>query len=135
MSFGFLFDLGFHVVGHSRYRLGESWTVGDDVVGVRLDSDSDGGPRVSAMFVRLRGGLVPDDWWQRHRPLPTMDVADVAAVLAPETLTGRSALLPVRREADRLPHLEFWAGVVQVVAAPWLRGDRDWYDRTERLVP
>jgi hypothetical protein len=45
-----------------------------------------------------------------------------------------SDLPALRREADRAPNLRFSAGVLQGVAMPWLKGDREWFDRTERVL-
>jgi hypothetical protein len=132
-AFGFLFARGFRVIDRDTYRLGESSVIGNDFAGVHLDADYDSNV-VSATLLRLDEGRVPDRWWERRAPRVGLGLREVAGVLAPGTLEGLSDLPALRREADRAPHLRFWAGVLQAVAMPWLKGDREWFDRTERVL-
>jgi len=107
--------------------------LGNDFAGVALDADYDNN-MVSAELFRLDDGRVPDLWWEPRTPRVRLGLREVAEVLAPGTLEGMSDLPRLRREADRAPHLRFWAGVLQAVAMPWLSGDREWFERMERVL-
>jgi hypothetical protein len=47
------------------------------------------------------------------------------------TLFGNVSLPSIEREADRAPHLRFWASVLQTVAGDWAHVDEAWYDSVE----
>jgi len=74
---------------------------------------------------------MPSPWWEVQTPQVTLKLREVAELIAPHSLTGEENLPPIEREADRLPHLRFWAVVLEAVAADWLRGDRTWFDVVE----
>ena len=132
-AFGFLDELGFRVVDSGTYRLGD-WTVlGNGYAGIHLDCDGDC-RSVAVTLLRLEGGESPARWWERQVPRVSLRLREVAEVLAPESLSGESDLPPLEREADRAPHLQFWASVLEAVAADWLQGDQTWFDRTESRV-
>lgn len=132
-AFSYLFNQGFRVVYRDTYRLGEASTVGNQFAGVHLDADFDSN-FVDATLLRLDHGQMPERWWAPQTPRVSLGLREVAAVLAPEVLDGIVDLPRLRREADRAPHLQFWSRALSRVAAPWLQGDREWFDRTERLL-
>ena len=129
-TFGFLEDLGFRVVASGTYRLGDWTLLGDGCAGIHLDCDGDT-RTLRVMLIRLEGNQLPEGWWERQTPRLTLGLREVAEILAPQSLTGESGLPPIEREADRAPHLRFWASVLQAVAADWLPGDRAWFDNVE----
>ena len=86
-------------------------------------SDSDGDTRsLEVKLIRLDDNQLPARWWERQNPRVRLRQREVAEALAPQSLTGESGLPPIEREADRAPHLQFWASVLQAVAADWLHG-------------
>jgi len=133
-AFAFLFDRGFVVLDRSTYRLGESSVIAKSNAGVALDADFDA-QLVSARLIRLQDGSRPDRWWENRTPRCSMDLGEVARVLAPESRQVQGELPRLRAEADRAPHLRFWASVLRAVASPWLEGDERWFDRTAQLLP
>jgi len=129
-AFGFLEELGFRVVDSGTYRLGD-WTLfGNGYAGIHLDSDGDT-RSVAVKLMRLDDNELPARWWDRQIPRVRLRLSEVAEMLAPQSLIGESGLPPIEREADRAPHLQFWAFVLQAVAADWLHGDRTWFDNVE----
>jgi hypothetical protein len=132
-AFGFLGELGFQVVDSGTYRLG-NWTVfGNGNAGIHLDCDGDC-RSLDVTLIRLEGNQMPGRWWDRQVPRVSLGLREVASTLAPESLSGESDLPPIEREADRSPHLEFWASVLQAIAADWLHGDQTWFARTESRI-
>ena len=132
-AFGFLEKLGFQVVDSGTYRLGDWTLLGNGYAGIHLDSDGDT-RSVEVKLIRLDEGLLPARWWEARIPRVSLRLREVAEMLAPQALIGVSALPPIEREADRAPHLRFWARILQAVAADWLQGDRSWVaDVEERL--
>lgn len=129
-TFGFLEDMGFRVVDSGTYRLGDWTLLGDGCAGIHLDCDGDT-RTLSVMLIRLEGNQLPERWWERQTPRVTLGLREVAEILAPQSLAGESGLPPIEREADRAPHLRFWASALQAVAADWLQGDRTWFDNVE----
>lgn len=123
-AFVSLLGRGFVVADRSSYRLGETLTLAKGSRGVNVDADYD----CNVVRVDLR----PQPW--AGYGAPHLDLEEVARALAPELLDGHRALPRLVREADRAPHLEFWAGVLEVVAGAWLDGDDDWWERTAPLV-
>ena len=131
--FGFLFTRGFRVIASSEYRLGE-WTVlANDFAGLFLDGDADS-QAFRAAAVRLDQGRLPERWLTAQSPPVMLSLKEVADLLAPDSLRGLADLPPLSTQSDRLPHLKFWARVLQAVAAPWLDGDREWFERTARQL-
>lgn len=129
-AFGFLEELGFRVVDSGTYRLGD-WTLfGNGYAGIHIDSDGDT-RSLEVKLIRLDDNQLPARWWERQNPRVRLRQREVAEALAPQSLTGESGLPPIEREADRAPHLQFWASVLQAVAADWLHGDRAWFDNVE----
>jgi hypothetical protein len=129
-SFGFVEELGFRVIDSGSYRLGD-WTLfGNGSVGIKLDCDGDT-RSLDAKLVRLENGHMPDRWWERQVPRVTLGLREVAELLAPQSLADEASLPPIEREADRAPHLHFWASVFQAVAADWVRVDSSWFDSVE----
>jgi hypothetical protein len=129
-AFDFLFARRFRVINGGSYRLGEWAVIGNDFAGVYLDGDADN-QMFHASLLRLDEGQVPDRLWEPRVPRIILSLGEVAEILAPDTLRGVSDLPALRNQADRAPHLRFWAEVLQAVAMPWLNGDREWFDRTE----
>jgi len=128
--FGFLEEHGFRVVDSGTYRLGD-WTLfGNGYAGIHIDSDGDT-RSVQVKLMRLDDNQLPARWWDRQIPRVSLRLREVAEVLAPRSLIGESGLPPIEREADRAPHLRFWASALQAVAADWLHGDRTWFDNVE----
>jgi len=129
-AFGFVEQLGFRVIDGGSYRLG-NWTLfGNGPIGIHLDCDGDT-RSLAVKLVRLENGHMPDRWWYRQVPRVTLSLREIAELLAPQSLTGEASLPPIEREADRAPHLRFWASVLQAVAADWKHLDGAWYDRVE----
>ncbi len=132
-AFGFLEKLGFQVVDSGTYRLGDWTLLGNGYAGIHLDSDGDT-RSVEVRLIRLDDGQFPARWWEGQIPRVSLRLGEVAGMLAPQALIGVSGLPPIEREADRGPHLRFWARVLQAVAADWLQGNRSWFaDVEERL--
>ena len=129
-AFGFLEKLGFQVVDSGTYRLGDWILLGNGSAGIHLDSDGDT-RSVEVRLIRLDDGHLPARWWERQIPRVSLRLREVAEMLAPQALIGVSGLPPIEREADRAPHLHFWASVLQAVAADWLQGDRSWFVNVE----
>jgi hypothetical protein len=130
VSFGFVEHLGFRVVDSGSYRLG-NWTLfGNGSVGIHLDCDGDT-RSLAVKLVRLENGHMPDRWWDRQVPRVTLGLHETAELLAPQSLTGEASLPQIEREADRAPHLRFWASVLQAVAADEPHLDGAWYDSVE----
>jgi hypothetical protein len=129
-AFGFLEKLGFRVVDNGTYRLGDWTLLGNGYAGIHLDSDGDT-RSLQVKLIRLDNNRLPARWWERQIPRVTLGLREVAETLAPQSLTGESGLPPIEHEADRAPHLQFWASVLQAVAADWLQGDRTWLDNVE----
>jgi hypothetical protein len=129
-AFGFLGERGFRVVDSGTYRLGNWSLFGNGNAGIHLDCDGDS-RSLSVTLVRLEDNRMPDRWWE---PRVSLGLREVAAALAPESLNGASELPPIEREADRAPHLRFWASVLRDTAGDWLDGDRAWFDRTESRI-
>jgi hypothetical protein len=127
-AFGFLEELGFRVVDSGTYRLGDWTLLGDGYSGIHLDSDGDT-HTLDVMLIRLEDNRLPERWRERQTPCVALRLRGVAELLAPQSLIGESGLPPIEREADRAPHLQFWASVLQDVAADWLEGDRTWFDK------
>ena len=125
-AFGFLEKLGFQVVDSGTYRLGDWTLLGNGYAGIHLDSDGDT-RSVQVKLIRLHDGQLPARWWEARIPRVSLRLREVAEVLAPQALIGVSALPPIEREADRAPHLRFWARVLQAVAADWLQGNQSWF--------
>lgn len=121
-AFAALFERGFVVADRSRFRMGETLTLATGGRVVHLDSDGDS----RTIDVRIERRPAGD--------VPALRLDDVTWVLAPDLLGGRRGLPRLVREADRAPHLEYWAGVLEAVVAPWLDGDDEWWDRTAPLV-
>lgn len=132
-AFGFLEELGFSVVDGGTYRLGDWTLLGNGNAGVHIDCDGDT-RSLAVTLIRLADNQLPARWWERRSPRVRMGLREVAEVLAPQSLIGESDLPPLDREADRAPHLRFWATVLQAAAADWLRGDRTWFDQAERRL-
>jgi hypothetical protein len=130
LAFGFLEDLGFQVVDGGTYRLGDWTLLGNGYAGIHLDCDGDT-HSLEVALIRLDDDQLPAGWWEPQTPRVMLRLREVAETLAPQSLTGESALPPIEREADRAPHLQFWASVLQAVAADWLQGDRTWFDYVE----
>jgi hypothetical protein len=129
-TFGFLEQMGFRVIDSGTYRLG-NWTLfGNGPVGIHLDCDGDS-RSLTVKLVRLEGGRMPDRWWDRQIPRVTLNLREIAALLAPQSLAGEASLAPIEREADRAPNLRFWASVLQAVAADRPHLDGAWYDSVE----
>jgi hypothetical protein len=129
-AFGFLEELGFRVVDSGTYMLG-NWTLfGDGYAGVYIDSDFDC-RFVAVKLIRLDDNRMPERWWERRDPRVSLSLYEVAELLAPQSLSGGSGLPRIEREADRAPHLQFWASVLQVVARDWLQGHRTWFAEVE----
>jgi hypothetical protein len=129
-AFGFLEQHGFRIVDGGTYRLG-NWTLfGNEGAGVHLDCDGDT-RSLAVMLACLDGDQLPQRWWERQTPRVTLGLREVAVVLAPGSLAGEADLPPIQREADRAPHLRFWAAVLQAAAADWLNGDSTWWDTVE----
>jgi hypothetical protein len=122
--------MGFRVVDSGTYRLGDWTLLGDGFAGIHLDCDGDT-RTLSVMLIRLEGNQLPERWWERQTPRVTLGLREVAEILAPQSLAGESGLPLIEREADRAPHLRFWASALQAVAADWLQGDRTWFDNVE----
>jgi hypothetical protein len=78
-----------------------------------------------------RNGHMPDRWWDRQIPRVTLNLHEIAELLAPQSLTGEASLPPIEREADRAPNLRIWASVLQAVAADRAHLDGAWYDSVE----
>jgi hypothetical protein len=98
--------------------------------GIHLDCDGDT-RTLGVVLIRLDDNELPERWWERQIPSVALSLRAVADALAPQSLTGETGLPPIEREADRAPHLRFWASVLQNVAADWLQGDRTWFDKVE----
>lgn len=129
-AFAFLEEFGFRVVDGGTYRLGD-WTLfGSGLAGIHIDSDGDT-RSLEVKLIRLDDNQLPARWWERQNPTVTLRLREVAEVLAPQSLTGESGLPPIEREADRAPHLLFWASVLQAAAADWLHGDRAWFENVD----
>lgn len=129
-SFGFVEQHGFRVIDSGSYRLG-NWTLfGNGSVGIHLDCDGDT-RSLAVKLVRLESGHMPDRWWDRQVPRVTLSLRDIAELLAPQSLAGEVSLPPIEREADRAPHLRFWASVLETVAGDWAHVDEAWYDSVE----
>jgi hypothetical protein len=129
-AFGFVEELGFRVVDSGTYRLGNWTLLGNGYAGIRLDCDGD----TRSLEVKLMGldnDHMPPRWWDRQTPRVSLGLREVAELVAPQSLAGLANLPPIEREADRAPHLRFWAAVLQAVAADWLHGDRAWFDTVE----
>jgi hypothetical protein len=132
-AFGFVEELGFRVVDSGTYRLGD-WTLfGNGRAGIHLDCDGDT-RSLDVRLVRLDNDQMPPRWWETQTPRVTLRLREVAELIAPQVLAGEANLPPIEREADRAPHLRFWAAVLQAVAADWLHGDRAWFDLVERRL-
>lgn len=132
-AFGFLEELGFQVVNGGTYRLGD-WTLfGNGYAGIHIDSDGDT-RSLQVKLIRLDDNQLPARWRERQIPRVRLRLREVAEMLAPQSLIGESGLPPIKREADRAAHLQFWACVLQAVAADWLQGDRTWFDNVERRL-
>ena len=132
-AFGFLEKLGFQVVDSGTYRLGDWTLLGNGYAGIHLDSDGDT-RSVETRLIRLDNGQFPARWWEGQIPRVSLRLRQVAEMLAPQALIGVSDLPPIEREADRAPHLRFWASVLQTVTADWLHGDRSWFVTVERRL-
>jgi hypothetical protein len=129
-AFGFLEELGFRVVDSGTYRLG-NWTLfGNGYAGIHIDCDGDT-RSLQVKLIRLDDNQLPARWRERQNPRVRLTLREVAETLAPRSLTGESGLPRIEREADRAPHLQFWASVLQAVAADWLHGDRTWFYTVE----
>jgi hypothetical protein len=132
-AFGFLEELGFRVVDSGTYRLGD-WTLfGNGYAGIHIDCDGDT-RSLQVKLIRLDDNQLPARWREPQIPRIRLTLREVAEMLAPQSLIGESGLPPIEREADRAAHLQFWAFVLQVVAADWLQGDRTWFDNVERRL-
>jgi hypothetical protein len=129
-TFGFLEQLGFRVIDSGRYRLGNWTLLGNGSVGIHLDCDGDT-RSLTVKLVRLKSGYMPDQWWDPQIPRVALSLRQIAELLAPESLSGEASLPPMEREADRAPHLRFWASVLQAVAADRAQLDGAWYDSVE----
>ncbi len=127
--FGFLFARGFRVIAGSEYRLGEWTLLPNDFAGLHLKGDA-AAQRVEAAVVRLDQGRLPERWLIPRMPQVMLGLREVAELLAPELLRGLAALPPLRNQSDRLPHLMFWAHVLQAIATPLLNRDEEWFERT-----
>jgi hypothetical protein len=123
--------MGFHEIESDTYRLGRSSVLGNDYAGVHIDADADSGV-AAVTLMRLRGGELPQSWWERKTPRETLGLREVAQLRAPALLEVASGLPRIRGEADRTPHLWFWAVVLQSVASPWLAGDESWFEQVEQ---
>jgi hypothetical protein len=133
-AFGFLGKLGFQVIDGGTYRLGDWTLLGNGDAGIHLDSDGDT-RTVGVMLIRLDDGRLPARWWDGQMvPRVSLGLSGVTELLAPRALIGVSGLPPIEREADRAPHLRFWASVLQAVAADWLHGDPSWFVTIERRL-
>ena len=132
-AFGFLEKLGFQVVDSGTYRLGDWTLLGNSYAGIHLDSDGDT-RSVDVRLIRLDNGQFPGTVVGRADPRVSLRLHEVTEMLAPQALIGVSDLPPIEREADRAPHLRFWASVLQAVAADWLHGDRSWFVNVERRL-
>lgn len=118
-AFGFLSPMGFHEIKSDTYRLGRSTVLGNNYAGVHIDADADSGT-ATVTLMRLRDGEIPESWWERKAPRETLGLREVTQLRAPALLEVCSGLPHIRAEADRTPHLWFWAVVLQSVASPWL---------------
>jgi hypothetical protein len=129
-SFGFVEQLGYQIIDSGSYRLG-NWTLfGNGSVGIHLDCDGDT-RSLGVKLVRLDNGHMPDRWWDRHVPRATLQLREVAELLAPSSLAGEASLPQIEREAARACHLQFWASVLHAVAGDWAHVDEAWYDSVE----
>ena len=129
-SFGFAEQLGFRVLDSNTYRRG-TWTLlanGD--AGLHLDCDMDN-RSLFVTLIRLSNGQLPPQWWEPRAPRVALGFREVAELIDPESLADEAGLPVINSEADRAPHLRFWAAVLQTVAADWLHGDEAWFDRVE----
>lgn len=129
-AFGFLEGLGFQTVDTGTYRLGDWTLLGNGYAGIRLDCDGDT-RSLQVTLIYLDDNQLPARWREHQIPRVSLGLREVAEMLAPRSLTGHSGLPPIEREADRAPHLQFWAFVLQAVAGDWLEGDRTWFDNAE----
>jgi len=129
-AFGWVEELGFRVVDGGTYRLGNWTLLGNGDAGIHLDCDGDT-RSLEVKLIRLDNGQMPPKWWERQTPRVTLRLREVAELVAPRSLAGLASLPPIEREADRAPHLRYWAAVLQVAAADWLRGDLAWFDLIE----
>jgi len=132
-AFGFLGKLGFQVVDSGTYRLGDWTLLGNGYAGIHLDSDGDT-RSVDVRLIHLDNGQLPARWWERQIPRVSLRLHEVTEMLAPRALIGMSGLPPIECEADRAPHLRFWASVLETVAADWLHGDLTWFVTVERRL-
>jgi hypothetical protein len=133
-AFGFLDSLGFRVVDGGTYRLG-NWTLfGNGSAGIQLDCDGDS-RSLTVDLMRLDDNRLPERWWEPQTPRVKLGLREVAELLAPEALVGVADLPEIEREADRAPHLRFWACVLRAVAADWLQGNPDWFDDVASRQP
>jgi hypothetical protein len=129
-AFGFIEELGFRIVDSGTYRLG-NWTLfGNGNTGIHLDCDGDT-RSLEVRLIRLDDDQMPPRWWERQTPRVTLTLRVAAELLAPQSLAGEANLPPIVNEADRAPHLRFWAAVLQAVAADTFQGDRAWFDVIE----
>jgi hypothetical protein len=129
-AFGFLEEIGFRIVDSGTYRLGDWTLLGNGSAGIKLDSDGDT-RTLDVMLIQLENNRIPERWWEPQSPRVALRLRAVAEILAPQSLDGAAGLPPIEREADRAPHLKFWASVLQGVAADWLHGDRTWFDKVD----
>lgn len=129
-AFGFVEELGFRIADSGTYRLGDWSLFANGDAGIHLDSDGDT-RTVVVRLVRLDNGHMPAQWWERQIPRVTLRLREVAELLAPDCLAGEVNLPPIEREADRAPHLRFWAGVLQALAQDWLHDNPTWFDAVE----
>ena len=132
-SFGFTEQLGFRVLGRGTYRLGNWTLLGNGDTGIKLDCDGDT-RSLEVTLVRLKNDQMLPRWWEPHVPRARLKLRAVAELIAPESLADEASLPLINSEADRAPHLRFWASVLQAAATEWLHGDRTWLARVERQL-
>jgi hypothetical protein len=129
-AFGFVEELGFRVVDSGTYRLGNWTLLGNGNAGIHLDCDGDT-RSLEVKLIRLDSDQMPPRWWEPQIPRVSLRLREVAELVAPQSLADQANLPPIEREADRAPHLHYWAAVLQAAAADWLHGDRTWFDAVE----
>ena len=90
---------------------------GNGYASVHLGSDGDC-RSVAVTLIRLEDDQIPANWWERQVPRVSLGLREVAEKLAPQSLSGESALPPIEREADRASHLQFGSRHQADVQAP-----------------